>query len=539
MFHSTYLSPLRILDEAGENTSAFDSGAINRVIMKGSQLQLSEFEIRALQELNAENWAYHSIIYQNPGLLQFLERNSFDEVLLQKAYYFHYKPDFVRFVSPFFSESFGRITDILIKKSDHATLEKLVNYSGFIRPEDNALAYKFIEAWLIRQTADIRSLNWETFQMNESILDPVFSGEWIRIFQMLPGYLEGLMKEWITTIIDLINSLRGKATSYYLQQVCAQLVLITKNEELRERLFELESGFRKNAETESRKAPVPDRESRALWVVGIIILLGLGLILYQYLAPEKEKEVITAGNFGEDLLPENAVDRSSVQEQLTSSSNEKTLKQVLAHMKFEGSSGRPGNPGTGISPFENLSQLPPGEGEAMLVVKNRTPYDALLFYFTTDNLLLHGRSRPYAVYIKKGEDLRIQFTPNFGRFNLVFGQQWSRLKDPILIPIQDPKGNNAQGYGQDGFSEYWKVDSYFSRTLPNQYFLNHDITINNFSQNYKAIEGVPTTIVAYEPPSHGRYKGQGMAELMLLNRNSTPTLKASGTLYVYVSPETF
>ena len=539
MFHSTYLSPLRILQQAGENTSAFDSGAINRVIMKGSQLQLSEFEIRALQELNAENWAYHSIIYQNPGLLQFLERNSFDEVLLQKAYYFHYKPDFVRFVSPFFSESFGRITDILISKRDHATLEKLMNYSGFIRPEDNALAYKFIEAWLIRQTADIRSLNWETFQMNESILDPVFSGEWIRIFQMLPGYMEGVMKEWINTVIDLINSLRGKATSYYLQQVCAQLVLITKNEELRERLFELESGFRKNAETESRKAPVPDRESRALWVVGIIILLGLGLILYQYLAPEKEKEVITAGNFGEDLLPENAVDRSSVQEQLTSSSNEKTLKQVLAHMKFEGSSGRPGNPGTGISPFENLSQLPPGEGEAMLVVKNRTPYDALLFYFTTDNLLLHGRSKPYAVFIKKGEDLSIQFTPNFGRFNLVFGQQWSRLKDPILIPIQDHRGNHAQGYGQDGYSAYWQVDSYFSRTLPNQYFLNHDITINNFSQDYEDIEGVPTTIVAYEPPSHGRYKGQGMAELMLLDRNNTPTLQASGTLYVYVSPETF
>ena len=175
----------------------------------------------------------------------------------------------------------------------------------------------------------------------------------------------------------------------------------------------------------------------------------------------------------------------------------------------------------------------------MLVVKNRTPYDALLFYFTTDNLLLHGQSRPYAVFIKKGEDLNISFTPNFGRFNLVFGQQWSRLRTPVFIPIQDYTTRQSQGEDQNDHMEYWQLDSYFSRTLPNQYFLNHDITINSFSQDYKAIEGVPTTIVAYSPPSHGRYKGQNKAELTLLDRNHRPTLQASGTLYVYVSPETF
>ena len=539
MPHSTYISPLRIMQEAGENNSAFDPGAISRVIMKSNQLCLSEYEIHALQELNAQNWTYHSIIYQNPGLLQFLERNIFDEELLQKAYYFHYKPDFVQFISPFFSEIFSSVTRILIGKADHVTLEKLINFTGFIRPEDFPLAFTYIESWLTRQTTDIGSLNWETFQMNESILDPVFSAEWIRIVQMLPEYLDVTLNEWITTLIDFVQRMRGKATAYFLQQVCAQLLLITKNEEYRARLFEMESVFRKNAELESRRPAAPDRESRALWVVGIIILLGLGLIVYRYLVPEREKEVITAGNFGEDILPENAVDRSSFQEQLTSSSNEKILKQTLAHIRFEDLSGRPRNLKTGNSPFESLSQLPPGEGEAVLVVKNRTPYDALLFYFTTDNLLLHGQSRPYAVFIKKGEDLNISFTPNFGRFNLVFGQQWSRLRTPVFIPIQDYTTRQSQGEDQNDHMEYWQLDSYFSRTLPNQYFLNHDITINSFSQDYKTIEGVPTTIVAYSPPSHGRYKGQNKAELTLLDRNHRPTLQASGTLYVYVSPETF
>lgn len=549
-----YFSPFHLLEAYGLTAGGFSPEKIEIAKAKLQEFNEAEemnFEGRAisvsliqdqLNELNVDNWSHHAIIFSQKGLKDFLEKDIFDPDALDKAYAYRYKPSFVQFVSPYFVFSFLEISKTLLqKKDDFASLSKMLDFSGFIAASHKLEAFSNIRDFITEQIIKIRTVSWESFSEDESLLYFIFSSSWKNSINKLPEELWNLSDSLNEEAFRLIERIQSRASLQYLHEAAIQLGNLTKSENLKSELREFETRIRK------RKLPQPlvkensMWETRAIWFLVGFCVIGLIFILsYVVRNRIKNEEVTTTPYEITQSYPDEMVE-SPANDDLNSSVNEKNFKTFISMMGKVHVNGKSLHLKTGQSPFNNVSKPLLDDGRSTFKIKNLTGFDAVLFYFTSENLLIDTTSRVYAVYIKSGEAFEFLFDHNYGRFNLAFGEQWMHYQNSVDFNLIKSAGVGAYNdQSNERLKGKWKLSEFFKKPIAYQFYMNHDLLIQDFPQPNQQISGAPAAKVLYEPSYAERSnRFAKKTELTLIRSGNQIKVEAKGSLYVFESPENF
>jgi hypothetical protein len=94
--------------------------------------------------------------------------------------------------------------------------------------------------------------------------------------------------------------------------------------------------------------------------------------------------------------------------------------------------------------------------------------------------------------------------------------------------------------GREQMKGKWKFSDFFKKPIAYQYYMNHDLLIQDFPQPNQQISGSPAARLIHEPAYAERSsRWAKKAELTLIREGNHISVKAQGSLYVFESPENF
>lgn len=489
----------------------------------------------ALHNVNAATWPFHRSIFEQAGLLQFLEDGKFEDATMQKASFLRYNPAFVQFVSGFFALSFQKASEPMWQeKAAYPSLLKLMDYSSFVLPAHEALAFQTFRLHLQQQIRFLELLSWEEFVQDEEQLDFVFTTEWATFMNSLPAVCTAERNEVIRKLLQMLKRFRLDASPAYLKACCTRLRLLEMEPAQKQELQEYEDSFRlpRPIKKEASKSAIPHwslyASAALVFIVAAVIVLSKSGDR-KNLRPEQP----------EDKFME-AVESTTASDQLNSSVNERNLKGFFFLSGRQENKGEPRLLKTGMTPLPGVTKLPAGKGNSMLIVRNETNTDALLFYFGSDNPLVSEDSRMVAVYIRRGEEYRCRFQPDFGRFNFLFGKNWVKMNTPVTFPIHTGNGNKHPLTGQYANQQQtWIIPEFFRNVAPHQPYLTHDLLITNVQQQTVSTSNNRVYTLLNEKDKKKLYSDEGLAEIVLQEKDGRFAVQAKSSLYVYQSFATF
>jgi hypothetical protein len=144
------------------------------------------------------------------------------------------------------------------------------------------------------------------------------------------------------------------------------------------------------------------------------------------------------------------------------------------------------------------------------------------------------------VFIKSGEEFEFLFDHNYGRFNLAFGEQWMHYRNSVDFNLIKSAGVGAYEGGMEQLKGKWKLSEFFKKPIAYQYYMNHDLLIQDFPQPNQHISGAPAARVLHEPSYAERSnRFAKKTELIFLRSGNQINVDAKGSLYVFESPENF
>ncbi|HEY0066857.1 MAG TPA: hypothetical protein VGB46_05830, partial [Flavisolibacter sp.] len=503
-----YRSPVRLVLHAAEPIQPFQPQAIHRArkkLLAEMALQDQQLEIDGilytrndvlslLENIDADAWKAHCTIYAHEALLRFVEKQEFDAEKFGDARNLLYNGPFISFLSPWFAASFDTVTNDMLRQDDLDSLNKLLGYRSFILPDHEHDAYRRIRIHLDELQHMLKNLSWEKFSAGESILYFLFDDEWISFVNRLPDSFATTRDELVRLLLQVIYRFQGKASWYYLHRCCLQVQKIECSPVYREQVTEYEKTIGANAGGEGT------REKKGSGITGRTIFFSIWIILMIVRAANNCNKTDSTYEIPHIVVREEdqgVPESPGFYEELNSSGNERNLKNFFYGLSLGKHSGEPVEMKDGRAPFSEISRSPEDEDEATITIRNRTGFDAVMFYFVNTNLLLDDTSKLFAVYIKKGSSYTFGFRPNFGRFNFAFGHQWLRLDPPIEFTLRDfVNENSARPVSSTGKRiGIYNIDGYFQE-VPRleQYYLNHDITLMNFEPSYSANNPAPKKI---------------------------------------------
>lgn len=531
----TYRSPIKLLSLTAAEIASFSPDVIelakNR--LRDNDTTTKETLTDSLQHITPATWAFHRTIYEQEGLLQFLEDGVFDAAKMSKAAYLGYNPAFVQFISLPFAQAFRVATKKALQQKDkYQALTDLLDYCSFVLPQHEAIAFEAISEHLQFLEQMLALLHWEQFVREESLLDFAFSSHWIQCMNSLPVACDAQRTAVTTAVLQVLKRFRLDASPDYLKALCAKLRQVKMSPALQQELQAYVSSFyvQKPVEEPIRKTRAP----RWPYYAGGGALLVLAAIFLVLRLNQPNKRPLQA----EDKYMD-AVETTSAKDQLKSSVNEKNLKGFFYLASRQENKGKRASLQTGVTPIRDVTKLPANDGNSTMTIRNETAADALLFYFGSDNPLINKNSRLVAVYIKSGDVFRFRFQPDFGRFNFVFGREWVHLDNPAFSPFVAGENNVLLQDKEKLPANAWVISDFFRRVLPSQPLLSHDLTITNIAQPTTSTANTPVYTLLNEKEGNKRYSDAASVEIDLQEKDGKIIVKARSSLYVYQSPPTF
>ncbi|HEU4902381.1 MAG TPA: hypothetical protein VFT06_06290 [Flavisolibacter sp.] len=531
---TTYRSPIKLLALTPAESTSFSSDTIEVAKNRLGNTAASEEVRDSLQHVTPATWAFHRTVYEQDGLLQFLEEGVFDEESMRKAAFLGYNPSFVQFISVPFAQAFQIASkEALRKKDDYQTLQKLLDYRSFILPPHQAIAFDAINDYLRYLEQTLALLSWEQFVRDEAILDFAFSPHWIHCINQLPAACDTQRTAVASALLQVLKRFRLDAAPDYLKALCARLRQLTTEPGLQEELQQYESGFQVQKTVEQETAKKPAKHYWVYYAGGLLLVLAAIFLVLRLNKQNKRSPQ------AEDKYMD-AVETTSAKDQLKSSINEKNLKGFFYLASRQENKGKRASVQTGTTPITDVTKMPANDGNSTMTIRNETTADALLFYFGSDNPLINKNSRLVAVYIKSGDVFRFRFQPDFGRFNFVFGREWVHLDDPVFFPFTTGESNNVVLQDNEKLlANAWVIRDFFRRVLPSQPFLRHDLTITNIAQPTESTSGAPVYTLLNKKEGNKRYSDAASVEIDLQEKDGKIVVGARSSLYVYQSPPTF
>ncbi|HEU4469502.1 MAG TPA: hypothetical protein VFR58_00340, partial [Flavisolibacter sp.] len=229
----SYKSPVRPVIYGRESVPSYHAGLFanlkDKLLIQGEETVVLDgifYTVAELEEiekgLDEESWQNHVIIYNNKGLLLFLEEQVVDTDKLNAAYYYRFKPSFVQFISPFFAQVFYSLSlDWL--RSNLPSLCKLMDFTGFVALADAQQAYEPLRSYFRSLQEFAEGLEWDEFVRDETVLAFIFSPYWRELVNKLPPALESSRIGMAESLLSLAKRFEGNATPAYLQELAASL----------------------------------------------------------------------------------------------------------------------------------------------------------------------------------------------------------------------------------------------------------------------------------------------------------------------------
>ncbi len=532
---SPYRSPVRLVLHAAEATAPFSAQALSRarkkmmaeIALGGDEIVIDDVPYSRndaatlLDDISEEAWRVHCIVYTHPGLLQFLEKQAFDNEELRKADPYRYDLRLVNVVSPFFAYSFNSVSGSLLRQSKWDSLLLLLNYQTFILPGHQHEAFQKLRTYLDELSYTLRNLSWERFIADETILHFVFEDDWQKSMNALPPSFNTLRDEIVTHLIEIVLRFQQKATWYYLHQVLVNLRALDTNEFNRAEINRIDEVIYANTQLESKgKSRAKDGSwtRGVFWGIWIILMIVRGATCNGYDDGDDD-------NNGFPSLAVQETDRSNV----TEKKNEKLLMQRLDSLlkkPFAPKNSRQQRLTASAAdvpgPAFLFSEHPSAARNDSVQVVNKTPYDAVFLYFKDiPGHALSGRlPKLYSAVIKKGTAEKLYVLAGNGRVYFAFGEDWTEVAQPVLLPF--PGQAMRPGFAsplQDSLPVLW---FFRNGRQADQPFLRQPLYINRAGtlKEYSRYRYFNTSV------------NHGQSTLYLSATNGRIELKADGPLLV-------
>lgn len=529
---TSYRSPVRLVRHAVEETETFSSQAISRarkkmmaeIALAGDEVVIDDVAYSRndastlLDSITEQSWKVHSTIYAHKGLLDFLEKEEFNNEELRKADAYLYNAAFVQAVSPYFAHSFNVVSGRLLREEAFEELLQLLNYQGYILPEHSHEAYQKIRTYLDELNYTLRNLSWEKFFEDESVLHFVFSDEWKRFLNKLPASFTAQRDELVEHLINIVLRFQHKATWYYLHQLLVQLKTIETNVFNRSEVERIDKIIYENSRIEGGKGKRTFKDDgevstgRIIWWVIWIILIIIRVATCNNRSSTTSFDDFRGIQHVTTRQASHAVEEQNEKKLLSSldSLSQRSAPVVAQEMK------------TGDQPFEGLGDDPQAAQNDSVKIVNESGYDAVFFYFK--DLPGHYKAgllpKLYATFIKKGESETVYILPGNGRIYFAFGEGWGQLKRPLRLRFSKSLASTES----DIAAETITVTHFFSnKKALAQPYLQNPISID-YSESYVANSDYTSlstvTDLAEEPV------------LRLSGNNGLPKIVASGRLFV-------
>ena len=462
---TTYRSPVRLVKHTAEDIDSYSSQAISRarkkmmaeIALAGDEVIIDDVSYSRndaatlLDVITEEAWKTHSIIYKYRGLLDFLEKETFNDEELKKADAYLYNTAFVQAVSPYFAHSFNTLSGKLLRQDNFEELVKLLNYQGYILPEHSHEAYQKIRTYLDELSYTLRNLSWEKFSADESILHFIFSDEWKRFLNKLPSSFTATRDEIVEQVTGIVLRFQHKATWYYLHQVLLQLKAIETNDFNRSEVERIDKVIYDNSRIEGQKGvrrTVSDdgevSTGRIIWWVIWIILLIVRL------ATCNDRSSRNSGGFDQTSFDRYIQTQNASTDEMRNEPLLLNFMDSLSQEKGLPLTSEQSAMKTGSQPFISFADDFPTYGEDTVQIANNTNYHCVV-------LFNEGSSRPgsvyegalpkiAAVYIKKGDTYTFRHSAGDGKFYFLFGERWGKLKEQADLPVYSERGySNSEG----------------------------------------------------------------------------------------------
>lgn len=532
---TSYRSPVRLVKHAAEETEVYSSQAISRarkkmmaeIALAGDEVVIDDVAYSRndastlLDSITEQNWKVHSTIYAHKGLLDFLEKEEFNNEALRKADAYLYNAAFVQAVSPYFAHSFNTVSGKLIRQENFEELLQLLNYQGYILPEHSHEAYQKLRNYLDELNYTLRNLSWEKFFEDEAVLHFVFSDEWKRCINKLPSSFTALRDELVEQITNIVLRFQHKATWYYLHQVLVQLKTIETNDFNRSEVERIDKIIYENSRIEGgktgRRRYKDDGEvstGRIIWWVIWIIIVIVRVTTCNNRSSSTSSYDFQYDRF-EKIEPKKTT--SYLEER-----NEAVLRRFLDSLSRQPSLPQQPMPQplqTGDQPFGSFAYAPE-TGTHEITIQNNTPYNCVLLYFPepapAGDVYEGSLSKTCAAYIKEGDTYSFSFTPNKRGLYFLFGEKWNRLKKAAELPVY--------GGREEDSSQLLFVYEFFSNKKPiDQKYLRQAVWLFDSSSYMES--GYSRTLNVPEKSSK-----EGATDMILEADNHKINIKVKGVL---------
>lgn len=160
-----------------------------------------------LSLLNDENVAqlidYHFTIWNNKGLLSFLENDLFDTQNCNWNF-LNFKSGIKDWIAPYFAQSFISVSRFIIQKNDLELLASFMSTNNFIADTYTEAAHTPIINYINEQFRIFKNLNVDVFVKNKSIIEPWLKQEWYHLFNRLPILYDGLVDDFVRKLTDFL-----------------------------------------------------------------------------------------------------------------------------------------------------------------------------------------------------------------------------------------------------------------------------------------------------------------------------------------------
>ncbi|HYO22395.1 MAG TPA: hypothetical protein VER36_08300 [Flavisolibacter sp.] len=454
---TNYRSPIRLVKHASEETEVHSSQAISRarkrlmaeIMLIGDEIVIDDVSYSRndasslLDNITEQSWKAHCTIYAHKGLLDFLEKEEFNNEELKKADAYLYNSTFVQAVSPYFAHSFNAVSGRLIRQESFEELLQLLNYQGYILPEHSDEAYQKVRGYLDELHYTLRNLSWEKFIADESILHFIFSDEWKRFLNKLPSSFTGLRDELVEQMTGVVLRFQHKATWHYLHQVLVQLKAIETNDYNRSEVVRIDEIIYENSRIEGgKKRRTNDSEVStgrvvwwAIWIILLIVRVSTcnnksGSNSYRFDSDDFNKIVETVKTNKADEWRNEPV----LLNFLDSLSHKRSLSLVSSQTEMR----------TGAQPFSSFANDFPKSGSDTVHITNNTGHNCVALLVNGPSLSgsVYEGALPNiaAVYIRQGGTYTFHTTPGTGKLYFIFGERWGQLKKQAELTVFSERG---------------------------------------------------------------------------------------------------
>ncbi|MDB5251527.1 MAG: hypothetical protein JWP27_696 [Flaviaesturariibacter sp.] len=541
-----YRSPVRLVSHASEPIAPYSAQAISRtrkkllaeIALHGNEVTLDGIAytrndvVSILDGITDEMvWRHHCTIYASAALLTFLEKGLFVGSGFEEASYLRHDPRFCAFVSPYFGAAFLRASGNALRVDDFAGLRQMNGYTDFITDTDRHEAFARIRVHFEELLYTLRNLSWEKFQKDESVMQFLWDEDWIGFLNELPGDFDMTRDEIVTQVLAIVFRFQRRATWYYLHCVTVRLQRIETSLTNKGEVDRFEEALRKNLPAD-RGAPSSGSGTSSwrggwwmIWVVLMFLRIGM-------------KGCDSSSHYSGDVdFKSIAIESGELSRKLNESKNKAAFKEFLSDLTVESGVTKAKKIRNGDLPFPTFTLFPLEQGHAQVTIRNRTPYNALLFCFPNGNLYADGFTdrKPfvYAVFIKAGGSYSMQTEPDAIRLNLIWGRDWLALPEPAYFPVREYFNPDTQGSlphrNSEGGAEVSTLPftAFFRKVPGNDYYIRHDIILST-SPAY----GQDNRILYGPPAADGATPGDQKATLTLETSGDSVVVRSAGSLFV-------